>query len=670
LAHTFKQGHLVFIDNAVDDLRISTQLVEPFDISSAIAAPLIAEGEVIGVICAAINERVRHFTQQDRDMLALLAREATAVVHAQMLQQKRRHAESRYQEMHELASVTLGSISDAVVTTDMQGEVVYLNPVAEQLTGWAMEQAQGRPLTTVLQLVDGVSGEPVADPVSLCLGSEGGLLMPGPLNLVSRDGDREFSVEMRASPVREADGQLRGVVLVFHDNTELTTLSRQLSYQASHDALTGLVNRHEFEALLEFALARSQTDKVTHVLCYLDLDQFKVVNDTCGHVAGDELLKQLTARMRGLIREQDTLARLGGDEFGLLLEDCGLDQARKAVEKIQAMVRGFRFDWRDNSFTVGLSIGLAPIVAEVGNITDILSAADSACYVAKDLGRNQLHVFEQDDVALVRHRGEMQWLQEIRDALETDRFRLFHQPIQSLQDEANHPPSRQYSEVLLRLMGNDGEIVLPNTFLPVAERYHLMPSVDRWVVRHALRLLQAQSECEVPVYYSINLSAQSLCDGDFLDYVLTELAESGVVVERVCFEITETTAIANLGRAMRFIGELKGRGCRFALDDFGSGLSSFSYLKNLPVDFLKIDGLFVKNIDTNPIDKAMVVAINQIAHLMGIETVAEFVTNAAVMVELQTIGVDYGQGYHIARPVEVTLTPQGEDAQGSVQGIS
>lgn len=669
LAHTFKQGHLVVIDNAVDDLRISTHWVEPFDISSAIAAPLIAEGEVIGVICAAINERVRHFAQQDRDMLALLAREATAVVHAQMLQQKRRHAESRYQEMHELASVTLGSISDAVVTTDMQGEVVYLNPVAEQLTGWAMEQAQGRPLTTVLQLVDGVSGEPVADPVSLCLGSEGGLLMPGPLNLVSRDGDKEFSVEMRASPVREADGQLRGVVLIFRDNTELTTLSRQLSYQASHDALTGLVNRHEFEALLEFALARSQTDKVTHVLCYLDLDQFKVVNDTCGHVAGDELLKQLTARMRGLIREQDTLARLGGDEFGLLLEDCGLDQARKAVEKIQAMVRGFRFDWRDNSFTVGLSIGLAPIVAEVGNITDILSAADSACYVAKDLGRNQLHVFEQDDVALVRRRGEMQWLQEIRDALETDRFRLFHQPIQPLQDEANHPPSRQYSEVLLRLMGNDGEIVLPNTFLPVAERYHLMPSVDRWVVRHALRLLQAQSECEVPVYYSINLSAQSLCDGDFLDYVLTELAESGVLAERVCFEITETTAIANLGRAMRFIGELKGRGCRFALDDFGSGLSSFSYLKSLPVDFLKIDGLFVKNIDTNPIDKAMVVAINQIAHLMGIETVAEFVTNAAVMAELQTIGVDYGQGHHIARPVEVTVMPPGEGAQGSVQGI-
>ena len=674
LAHTFKQGCLVTIDNAEDDPRVSPRLVKQLEITSAIAAPLIAEGEVIGVVCAATNGRVRHFTKQDSEMMELLAREATAVVHAQMLQDKRQHAESRYQEMHELASVTLGSISDGVVATDMQGKVVYLNPVAEQFTGWDSEQAQGHHLTTVLQLVDGFNGRPAADPVSLCLQRAGGFLMPGPLSLVSRDGDKEFSVEVRVSPIREADsqlrGQLRGVVLIFHDNTELTTLSRQLSYQASHDALTGLINRNEFEALLEFALARSQADQVTHALCYLDLDQFKVVNDTCGHVAGDELLKQLAARMRGLIREQDTLARLGGDEFGLLIEDCSLDQARTAVEKIQAMVRGFRFEWRDNSFTVGLSIGLVPITAKAGNITDILSAADSACYVAKDLGRNQLHVFEQDDFALVRRRGEMQWLQEIRDALETDRFRLFHQPIQSLQHEPDQLPSRQYSEILLRLMGNDGEIVLPNTFLPVAERYHLMPSIDRWVVRHALQLLQAQSECVIPVHYAINLSAQSLCDGDFLNYVLAELAESGVTPERVCFEITETTAIANLGRAMRFISELKDQGCRFALDDFGSGLSSFSYLKNLPVDFLKIDGLFVKDIDTNPIDKAMVVAINQIGHLMGIETVAEFVTNAAVMAELQAIGVDYGQGYHIARPVEVTLTPQGEGAQDSVQSIN
>jgi len=667
LVTAFNQARLIAVADAAEDPRLSPRIVKQYDITSAMCAPLIAEGEVIGSIGASTKGRIRHFTQQDRDMLSLLAREATAVVHTQLLSEKRQQAELRYQEASQLAEVTLQSISDGVITTDIDGHVVYLNPIAEQFTGWRLEDAQGRPLARVLRLIDETDAT-LIDPVTLCLEAGEHFILPGPVTLRHRGGDKEFAVELRVAPIREADDSLHGVVLTFHDTTDLTALSHHLSYQASHDALTGLINRHAFEAHVERALTNCQRDGREHALCYLDLDQFKVVNNTCGHVAGDELLKQMGVRLRATLHEKDIVGRVGGDEFGLLLEDCSLAQAKDVAASIVKMVQEFRFTWKDKVFDVGVCLGLVPITASSGSITDVFSAADSACYLAKGQGRNHLHVFEQDDLALTRHRGEMQWLQYIREALDNDRFELFHQLIQPLAAEAN--TGIRYSEILLRLRRKDGDIVAPNLFLPAAERYHLMPAIDRWVVHHALQLLRSQSA--EPVSYSINLSAQSLCEDSFLEFVLTELHESEVSPDRVCFEITETAAIANMNRAMRFITELKNRGCRFALDDFGSGLSSFSYLKNLPVDYLKIDGLFVKDIDTNPIDRAMVEAINEIGHLMGIKTVAEFVTTAAVMKELQAIGVDFGQGYHIAKPVPVSRQDEAAsaDAQSSAPGLS
>ena len=660
LVATFNEGHLVEATDAAEDCRVSQRLVKQYGITSLIAAPLIVEGEVIGSIAASTNGRVRHFTSQDHDRLNLLVREVAVVVYTRLLEEKRQQAERLYQETHQLAKVIQQSVSDGVITTDTNGQIVSLNPVAEQFTGWTSQEALGHAVEQVLLLGDEDSTL-LVNPVMLCLKTGEDVTLPG--SVVLRNGNKEFAVELSVALIREVDKQVSGVALTFRDTTDLSMMAGRLSYQASHDALTGLLNRHEFEARLERAMVRCAQDGREHALCHLDLDKFKVVNSTCGHVAGDELLKQLGARFRAILREEDSVARLGGDEFGLLLEYCSLAQAKEIAGKILKMVENFRFTWQEKSFTVGVSLGLVSINAQSGSLTDVLSAADSACYVAKDQGHNHLHVFVQDDLELTRHKGEMQWLQHIREALDNDYFQLYHQRILPLSETGN--TDYGYSEILLRLQREDGEIITPNLFLPAAERYHLMSAIDRWVVSHALALLGRQAAQRVS--YSINLSAQSLCEERFLEFVLAELTASAVAPERVCFEITETAVIANLTRAMRFITELKKRGCRFALDDFGSGLSSFSYLKNLPVDYLKIDGVFIKDIDKNPIDYAMVEAINQIGHVMGIKTVAEFVTTSEAMQAVQAIGVDFGQGSHIARPMPMMLDGNvPTDEQGSL----
>jgi len=559
----------------------------------------------------------------------------------------RKRAEQALRENEERVRVTLESIGDGVITTDIAGRINYLNPVAEELTGWSNAQASGQSLSSVFQVKDENTRKQLPDPVQRCLNEKRSIHFPDNALLTHSGGYREFSIDITASPIRNHAENIVGVVLVLHDVTTLRNMARQMAWQARHDPLTGLINRGEFEARLEQAIESARSGHTQHALCYLDLDQFKIVNDTCGHIAGDELLKQLTAHLLARVRETDTLARLGGDEFGILLEHCPIEVASETAEMLREVVKKFRFAWQDKIFEIGASIGVVPITTDSGNIVDVLSAADSACYVAKDHGRNRIHVYQTQDIALVKRQGEMQWVRRVNQALDEGRFRLFFQKVLTLSpDEGEH-----YGEILVRMVDEEGQMVLPMAFIPAAERYQLMPAIDRWVLSATLTALRERKPTLGDVSIcAVNLSGQSLCDGHFLASVVDILEASSINPAHICFEITETAAIANLTRAMRFISVLKGMGCRFALDDFGSGLSSFMHLKHLPVDFLKIDGSFVRNMVRDPVDAAMVEAINRIGHVMGIRTIAEAVENQVTLGRLRDLGVNYAQGTVIARP--------------------
>jgi diguanylate cyclase (GGDEF)-like protein len=473
-----------------------------------------------------------------------------------------------------------------------------------------------------------------------------------------RDG-AEFAVRASAAPIRNRDDRIIGAVLVFHDVSEKRRLTQQLTWQASHDALTGLPNRREFETRLAHALAVARAERHHHVLLYVDLDQFKVVNDTAGHLAGDALLMAVSALLRRRLRDSDTIARLGGDEFGVLLESCPLEQARRIAEELRLAIKDFRFAWRERVFQVGASIGLAPINSETASVEGALAAADVACYAAKDLGRDRVHLHHEDDAELTRRHGEMLWVSRITSALEEDRPVLYSQPIVPVRADAGLEP---HYEMLVRLRDERGALVPPGAFLPAAERYGLMGKLDRWVLQNALAWYREHhgtgAAPEVGLC-AINISGVSLADDELLAFVEEQLQRFGVPPERLCFEITETAAISRLARATRFIEALRAQGCRFALDDFGSGFSSFAYLKNLPVDYLKIDGNFIRDLARSPSDCAIVAAINQAAHALGIRTIAEWVENDATLRKLREIGVDYAQGLGIAAPVP--LYPSRDD---------
>ena len=544
----------------------------------------------------------------------------------------------------EKAQVTLASIGDAVITTDVRGNVEFLNGVAEELTGLSSAEAAGQPLDRVFHIINEITRKPAVNPVDVVL-RQGIIVGLANHTILVRGDGSELNIEDSAAPIRDRDGQIIGVVLVFHDVSKAHEMARQMSWAATHDSLTGLFNRAEFERRLE-SLAGQDTGK-RHALLYIDLDQFKVVNDTCGHAAGDQMLCQISALMQQRMRESDTLARLGGDEFGVLLESCPLEHATRIAENMLESIGGFRFVWQEKSFVVGASIGLVEIAGGHHGPATLLAAADTACYAAKDEGRNRIRSFNASDSELIRRSGEMHWVARINRAVDEQRLRLHWQPIVPLTPGGEE----SHGEILLRMVDGQGALVLPGQFLPAAERYNLMPRIDRWVVERALRWLVGhpnKSLCG-----SINLSGQSLGDERFLDFVVGQLRETGIAPARVCFEITETAAISNLPKAIRFIGALRERGCRFSLDDFGTGLSSFGYLKNLPVDFLKIDGAFIRQLPHSPIDQAMVAAINNIGHVMGLLTIAEFVENDQVAALLRGQGIDFAQGFGIARPMPI-----------------
>jgi len=574
------------------------------------------------------------------------------VVIALYVARRAAQAENALFHEKELAQVTLHSIGDAVITTDTAGRIGYLNPVAEQMTGWQAAAAQGEPLNRVFNIIDENTRDPIAPRSGAADKADAAIPGSEHVLLIRKDG-QEFVIENSSAPIRDSDGRVIGSVLVFRDVTRARFLAQQLTWHASHDALTGLVNRREFEHQLRQLLENAETLDKHHALLYIDLDQFKIVNDTCGHVAGDELLRQLATILGSKLRESDILARLGGDEFGVLLEGCPLDQAQRIANELREAVQDFRFVWLDKVFEVGVSIGLVAIDAAGGHdLASVLSAADEACYAAKDRGRNRVHVYQPDDTELAQRHGEMQWVTRINRAFDEGRFRLYSQsivPLAGARGDASH------YEILLRMIDESGDVVPPMAFIPAAERYGIMPAIDRWVVRtlfqqHGQFLRDTAADNGGGVLFAVNLSGATVNDDKFMDYLRDQIALHRIPPQVLCFEITETAAITSLNKASYFMYKLKQVGCRFALDDFGSGMSSFAYLKNLPVDFLKIDGSFVVDMTHDPVDYALVEAINRIGHVLGIRTIAESAETPAILAALAELGVDYVQGDAVGAP--------------------
>ena len=630
-------GSLVFVFGWVLQKILQKILSKPF-LSMVQSAERFAQGQ----------NQVRFDEQRDDEfgyLAKFINRALDTLIQNQYDLELSRHA---LFEEKERAEVTLQSIMDGVVTIDGAGRIAYMNPVAERLCGRSKTDAQQNHLSHLISFAHEDTGVRFANPVDQVLQENISVELPPHAVMVRADGS-SIPIEASASPMRDNNGEVMGAVLVLQDVSQSRRLTRQLSYQASHDALTGLYNRRMFEEFLQAALLHVEEENRHHALCYIDLDQFKIVNDTCGHMAGDELLRQLSVLLQDCIRGGDILARLGGDEFGVLLENCPLPRAVQVAEKIRQRVKDYRFAWQDKSFDIGASIGVVGIHTDNLDIASIMSAADVACYAAKDMGRNRVHVYEPTDAMLAERHGQMHWAARIVQALDNQRMVLFQQPIVSLAGEGG-----EHYEILVRMHDEQGGFIPPNAFIPAAERYNLMSKIDRWVIASVFKSMAAESGRSPGRMVAINLSGNSLADAELLVFIRQAGHEYGIDFQQICFEITETAAISNLSTATRFMTELRQEGCRFALDDFGSGLSSFGYLKNLPVDYVKIDGSFVKDMSTDPIDRAMVEAITRVAHVMQIQTIAEWVEDETTLQLLKTMGVDYAQGYHLGQPVKCT----------------
>ncbi|PWF48860.1 bifunctional diguanylate cyclase/phosphodiesterase [Massilia glaciei] len=547
----------------------------------------------------------------------------------------------------ERAEVTLAAVTDGVLATDRHGKVTSVNPAAQRLLGLSEAEALGRPLGEVVHYAESVGAASVFGAIGLCLEQRRTITNLPHATLVGRDEQR-YSVENAVAPVVLADGELIGTVLVLHDVTESKRLLRRLGFEASHDALTGLINRREFEIRLLRTIERARhAGSADAALLYLDLDQFKIVNDTCGHAAGDDLLKQLAQSYVEHVRERDTLARIGGDEFALIVEHCTLDEALAVADQILDATRGFRYNCKGRVFQIGVSIGLTPIDLATASVEDSLRRADHACCIAKERGRNQVYVHHQGDPDFAQRRSDMHWVTRLSHAFQHDRLLLYCQPIMALCDAS----SALHYEILLRLKDGRGGPIAPGTFLPAAERYDVIHKIDLWVLTKTLEWLAGQPEhLKELEMCSINLSRRSLADPGFHKVAAGMVDGSGVPADKLCFEITENGAIADMKKTIAFIDTLTARGCRFSLDDFGTGMTSFSYLQQLPVDFIKIDGSLIQMMSSSAVDYEMVRFANDISDMMGRKTIAEYVTDPAISASLTEIGVDFAQGYWVGKP--------------------
>jgi diguanylate cyclase (GGDEF)-like protein/PAS domain S-box-containing protein len=548
------------------------------------------------------------------------------------------------------AQYILESISEGVITTDNDGRIDYMNVAAESIIGTSRDDASGHQVSDLFTLVDDADRRPLGDPVERCLAMRRRVNMGRRAVMVSVDGEHEHSVEITASPVRAPGNSISGAVVVFHDVSELRGLTRKMSYQATHDPLTGLVNRREFERRLDEAMDTAHAEEAVHMLFYMDLDRFKAVNDSCGHQAGDNLLREIASLIKEQVRDSDFVGRLGGDEFGALLIGCPIEKARQIAADVCNAVANYRFVWKDKIFNIGISVGLVEISHISGTLQDVISAADSACYVAKQEGRGRVHVYSARDESIARERGDIQWLRKLQTALHEDRFALALQPIIAMSGGERGPAV----EVLIRLPDDRGRTADTAEFLRPAERYQLMPQIDRWVVQAALNAISAgeiklanQRSC------AINLSGQTLGDESFLSFVVETLDHSGVAPASICFEVTETAILSNVQHAQRFIEVLHGIGCEFSLDDFGSGLGSFSSLKHLPIDYLKIDGAYTRNLLSDQVNREMVSTMIKLARTMQFRIVAEQVEQQEDFDWLRDSGVDFVQGNFIEAPATI-----------------
>ncbi len=637
-------GRFINANNAHSDIRtheLSLNYLKAHGISSLIDSPIIFNGKLIGVLCLEHIGDVRVWSEEEITYVSSLA----DLVSHSLQAQKRRQVEKALFESERRYRSLVENIPELVYRTDTDGVIMFASQMVTTLTGNHPNEVIGKHIS---QLVHSPSNE--LEDLMFELKQEG-FVKNRQLEFLKKDGTSWWG-EISAHLTKDDMGNYSCIDGVLRDVSKEKVAQEKLNYQATHDSLTGLINRGEFEKRVNLVLdelSSNSDDSSTHVMCFLDLDQFKVINDTFGHAAGDQLLRSLGELIQSSTRDVDTVSRLGGDEFGLILYNCSLTHAHEIASQLLDLIINHQFYWKDKIFKLGASIGLVQINQDSTDFTELFRQADTACYVAKDNGRNRIHTYYPDDTEIAEKQSQMSWVNRINHAMQEERFCLYAQEIFALSTDR-----KCHVEFLIRMIDESGKIIAPGIFLPAAERFNLIEKIDMWVITNACQFMaEHMSLYEHISLFSINISGPTLSNPDNFEKIVDIFSQANVSPSKVCFEITETVAVSNLNTAIKFIGKLKTLGFKFALDDFGIGVSSFGYLKNLPVDFLKIDGTFVKDILKDKINHTMVKSFNEIAHIMDMETIAEFVENIEIKSELLSLQVNFVQGYGLGKPMSL-----------------